>query len=111
MIKNKFFDDLETRSVDERNNDHLKKLNYLIKTAKNNKNQSLRFDDTLETLEDVASIPLLRKSELIQKQSDLPPFAQLNVSEIKDFAHIYSCLLYTSPSPRDVEESRMPSSA
>ena len=24
---------------------------------------------------------------------------------------IYSCLLYTSPSPRDVEESRMPSSA
>ena len=25
--------------------------------------------------------------------------------------HPYSCLLYTSPSPRDVEESRMPSSA
>ena len=24
---------------------------------------------------------------------------------------IYICLLYTSPSPRDVEESRMPSSA
>ena len=24
---------------------------------------------------------------------------------------IYVCLLYTSPSPRDVEESRMPSSA
>ena len=26
-------------------------------------------------------------------------------------AKIKSCLLYTSPSPRDVEESRMPSSA
>ena len=26
-------------------------------------------------------------------------------------ASIYGCLLYTSPSPRDVEESRMPSSA
>ena len=25
--------------------------------------------------------------------------------------HYKSCLLYTSPSPRDVEESRMPSSA
>ena len=25
--------------------------------------------------------------------------------------HLLSCLLYTSPSPRDVEESRMPSSA
>ena len=24
---------------------------------------------------------------------------------------VYACLLYTSPSPRDVEESRMPSSA
>ena len=24
---------------------------------------------------------------------------------------LYCCLLYTSPSPRDVEESRMPSSA
>ena len=27
------------------------------------------------------------------------------------FFHILTCLLYTSPSPRDVEESRMPSSA
>ena len=27
------------------------------------------------------------------------------------FKEAYSCLLYTSPSPRDVEESRMPSSA
>ena len=89
MIKNKFFDDLETRSVDERNNDHLKKLNYLIKTAKNNKNQSLRLDKSLESLTDLASIPLLRKSDLIQKQSDFPPFAELNVSAIKDFAHIY----------------------
>ena len=26
-------------------------------------------------------------------------------------AHLTICLLYTSPSPRDVEESRMPSSA
>ena len=25
--------------------------------------------------------------------------------------HVMACLLYTSPSPRDVEESRMPSSA
>ena len=27
------------------------------------------------------------------------------------FKGLFSCLLYTSPSPRDVEESRMPSSA
>jgi len=30
---------------------------------------------------------------------------------INSSAEFYSCLLYTSPSPRDVEESRMPSSA
>ena len=28
-----------------------------------------------------------------------------------EFESFYDCLLYTSPSPRDVEESRMPSSA
>ena len=30
---------------------------------------------------------------------------------MSDWADNYDCLLYTSPSPRDVEESRMPSSA
>ena len=29
----------------------------------------------------------------------------------EDGSPLYTCLLYTSPSPRDVEESRMPSSA
>ena len=43
------------------------------------------------------------------------------IDEIIDYGHPqlvatenirqYTCLLYTSPSPRDVEESRMPSSA
>ena len=34
-----------------------------------------------------------------------------NVTDEQLRQHLYSCLLYTSPSPRDVEESRMPSSA
>ena len=89
MLNNKFFDDLETRSTDERVDDHLKKLNNLVEIAKDNKNQSLRLDKSIDNLTDLASIPLLRKSDLIQKQSDFPPFAELNVSEIKDFAHIY----------------------
>ena len=89
MIKNKFFDDLETRSVDERNNDHLEKLNYLIKTAKNNKNQSLRFDNTLGDFRRFSLNTFVKKIGINSKQSDYPPFAQLNVSEIKDFAHIY----------------------
>ena len=46
----------------------------------------------------------------------LLPFSALKImitgkSEMKTLTQIDSCLLYTSPSPRDVEESRMPSSA
>ena len=37
-------------------------------------------------------------------------FERINVG-IKGIIHVGICLLYTSPSPRDVEESRMPSSA
>ena len=35
------------------------------------------------------------------------------LQELEDYGHIYmySCLLYTSPSPRDLSTSRMPSSA
>ena len=43
-------------------------------------------------------------SGLITKYFNLP-------KKWKDYNMTMSCLLYTSPSPRDVEESRMPSSA
>ena len=33
------------------------------------------------------------------------------ICEARDFTQITPCLLYTSPSPRDTERSRMPSSA
>ena len=33
------------------------------------------------------------------------------IANFNSFANSRACLLYTSPSPRDVEESRMPSSA
>ena len=89
MIKNKYFDDLETRSKDERISDHLNKLNELIEKSKKNKNQSIRFNGQIKDLNDLSDIPLLRKSDLIDKQSKLPPFAELNVSKIRDFAHIY----------------------
>ena len=35
----------------------------------------------------------------------------LAIAGVPPFSGFWSCLLYTSPSPRDVEESRMPSSA
>ena len=37
---------------------------------------------------------------------------RIYLNAVKSYSlYNYSCLLYTSPSPRDVEESRMPSSA
>ena len=89
MKKNNFFDGLEIRTNDERNTDHLNKVNQLIEQALNNKNQSLRLNGKLSDLNDLSSVPLLRKSELTNKQSEDLPFANLNVSEIKNFAHIY----------------------
>ena len=34
-----------------------------------------------------------------------------NSEDIENFLYYFSCLLYTSPSPRDLSTSRMPSSA
>ncbi|MDC0092697.1 AMP-binding protein [Alphaproteobacteria bacterium] len=89
MKKDNFFDGLETRNKDERNSDHLNKLNKLIEQALNNKNQSSRLNGKLNDLKDLSSIPLLRKSELTDIQNKNLPFANLNVSQIKEFAHIY----------------------
>ena len=41
----------------------------------------------------------------------MPSEGSLSVEGIDTIENPVDCLLYTSPSPRDVEESRMPSSA
>ena len=45
-------------------------------------------------------LPLVKQAKVIEAPADQATLTQR-----------YTCLLYTSPSPRDVEESRMPSSA
>ena len=42
---------------------------------------------------------------------DTPAFMPVGTQGTVKGTFIKDCLLYTSPSPRDVEESRMPSSA
>ena len=52
--------------------------------------------------------------KLKREPSSYPKFIRYLIDELNfsdDEWRIYACLLYTSPSPRDVEESRMPSSA
>ena len=45
------------------------------------------------------------------KDSPAAKVAKTYYGDFNDDKKIRNCLLYTSPSPRDVEESRMPSSA
>ena len=46
-------------------------------------------------------------------QPNSPIYKAQTIGNIEPIEYMipYPCLLYTSPSPRDVEESRMPSSA
>ena len=54
----------------------------------------------------VYTIPMLAAMSFIAASVSKQP-----VERRVDDAIVKDCLLYTSPSPRDVEESRMPSSA
>ena len=42
---------------------------------------------------------------------EIPPERVGQATTLEPPSMLWGCLLYTSPSPRDVEESRMPSSA
>ena len=52
----------------------------------------------------------LTEANVIEVLSELAPYIEADGGFL-EFVEIEHCLLYTSPSPRDVEESRMPSSA
>ena len=50
------------------------------------------------------------KQKLAKVQSD-EPVVTVSVIAYNEERHLLPCLLYTSPSPRDISGSRMPSSA
>lgn len=76
------FDALETRSADQRAAEQLDALNALLPA---------HGMDPLTDLADLAKLPVLRKSDLSQRQKDTPPFGGLPVSNL---AHIFQ-----SPGP------------
>ncbi|OSQ52550.1 phenylacetate--CoA ligase family protein [Marivita geojedonensis] len=76
------FDALETRSADQRAAEQLDALNALLPA---------HGMDSLTDLADLAKLPVLRKSDLSQRQKDTPPFGGLPVSNL---AHIFQ-----SPGP------------
>ena len=57
------------------------------------------------------SLPWHRRRVTRAARSDMWTVWELLQLNLGKGFYAYTCLLYTSPSPRDVEESRMPSSA
>ena len=65
----------------------------------------------------VDDIPAVDLEAIAARAYTHPKFSSEEIVPVTDLGdslligHLSDCLLYTSPSPRDVEESRMPSSA
>lgn len=81
-----YYDDLEIRSADQREADHLSALNRQLEVARLD-----GFEKPLQSLDELARLPLLRKSELIRMQAENLPFGGIPVNEV---AHVFQ-----SPGP------------
>ena len=93
-----FFDDLETRSADQRDNDLALALPAQIANAQKLSGYS---DDlgaveasAIQTIDDLAGLPVLRKSDLVQAQSENGPLGGYGALNTHEFAHIFQ-----SPGP------------
>ena len=74
--------------------------------------QMKNVDSYLQKLEQRTAQKLQQRAgELGQKDQELMRLREQLREQTARMAQRTACLLYTSPSPRDVEESRMPSSA
>jgi phenylacetate-CoA ligase len=78
----KHYDALETRSADERAADQLEKLQGQL--AANGM-------ERIGSLDDLKTLPVLRKADLVQRQTEQPPFGGIPVSNL---AHVFQ-----SPGP------------
>ena len=93
-----FFDDLETRSQDERDAAHAEQLPRQIARAKALDGYQSAFasvaEEEIVSLKALAQLPVLRKSELTQAQATMPPFGGFAAREAFQFGHIFQ-----SPGP------------
>ena len=60
---------------------------------------------------DITAVDMPAHGQSLSKRSHLPEFCDVVYDLSKNNGPYNTCLLYTSPSPRDFEASRMPSSA
>lgn len=86
-----YFDDLETRSADQRGADHLSALQAQIVRARAVDGACRLDGPELKSLDNLTKFPVLRKSDLSKWQSENPPFGGFGVTNA---AHIFQ-----SPGP------------
>ena len=93
-----FFDDLETRSADQRANDLALALPAQIANAQKLSGYSNALGavdaSAIQTIDDLAQLPVLRKSDLVQAQSVNGPLGGYGALNTHEFAHIFQ-----SPGP------------
>ena len=86
-----FFDALETRSADAREAAQLAALKQQLARVAETDGNCLEGTGDVGQLSDLAKLPVLRKSDLVQWQAEKPPFGGMAVSNV---AHIFQ-----SPGP------------
>ena len=93
-----FFDDLETRSADQRASDLALALPAQIANAQKLSGYADALGDidasAIQTIDDLAGLPVLRKSDLVQAQSENGPLGGYGALNTHEFAHIFQ-----SPGP------------
>ena len=80
-----YYDSLETRSVDERQASQTAALQSQISIAAAAPGACRITATDVQSLDDLASLPVLRKSDLIKWQSETPPFGGIATSNITHY--------------------------
>ncbi|WP_299367381.1 phenylacetate--CoA ligase family protein [uncultured Tateyamaria sp.] len=91
MLDKVYYDDLETRSSDARHAAQLDAVNQQLARVAAAEGSCLPDIGKLKYLEDLAHLPVLRKSELAKWQAEKPPFGGMPVAHV---AHVFQ-----SPGP------------
>jgi phenylacetate-CoA ligase len=93
-----FYDELETRSADQRANDLALALPAQVANAQKLSGNAGALDavdaSSIQTIDDLAGLPVLRKSDLVQAQSENSPLGGYGALKTHQFAHIFQ-----SPGP------------
>ena len=95
----RFFDSLEVRNAEMRQEAHLGALPELLSHALDHAPaMSEHLGDVdpaqITSLDALAELPILRKSEFIERQRLVPPFAGMNATPLNKFARVFA-----SPGP------------